>query len=566
MKKLLFILGGILLSLSASAGGGNTTKCLYVKAIAQPTGAGKVYMHGRLKRGDNPENEPERKCIWDRTGGTGTENVDNGWAGEAYIKAVRGENGSMSGFDCTGTIGRYEFILNNEPEAGYEFVCYSNVLKTEDNAVYTPTECYALIHGEGTLGRRVEDFNYNAPESAYGDLNEDNKGNHFINGNLDSKRQNDPKDDTPENVFNSISKENQGDYFSADPDRTIYAIFRPVGAEYPKFVDDPYQAHFINFPNWGVYAYAWTGTEAEGNVVKLLGDYPGKNVNDMVGAYARLYNNDYYAKTVRFTTAPEYIIFNNGITGNGEEKCGDMTFINGGYYAWDRDGGNISKFVFLETDKAFQIENDTPIQGMSACFPRQFTVNQKSTVCLPFALDANQAAEAGTFYALTTVDGSNVSFEEVTTGIAAYTPYVFVPKKEYPFEKIDVGTLPKSELHDVTLSNGAKMISTLEKTTVSTNDEYTYYGYNTNTGDWVKVVYGGIGTLRPYRACLAVPTSSATAKADVLTATFDDATAIEKVENVEKQSNNAVYDLNGRRVSPSVKGVKIINGKKYINK
>ncbi len=565
MKKLLLILGGVIISLSVA---GNSTKCLYAKAVAYPSGAGTVYMHGRLKRGDNPEETAERKCIWDRTGGTGPEKVDDGWAGEAYIKAVRGENGQMPGIDCTGTLGRYEFILNNRPADGYEFVCYADTFKTDANAVYTPTECYALIHGEGANGR-VEDFNYNAPESNYGSLNLDNMGNHFINGNVDDNIAGKNTNDDPETVFGQITPENQDEYFPANPHRTIYAIFRPVGDEYPKFVD--YVAHFINFPNWGVYAYAWTG-EAP-NETKLLGDYPGTAV-DFAGGFADVYNQEYYTKTVRFATAPEYIIFNNGITGNGEEKCGDMTFINGGYYAWDRDGGNISKFVFLETDKAFQIENDTPIQGMSVCYPRQFTLGQKSTVCLPFALSAEQAAAAGKFYMLTDQRSTNLRFEEVTNGTVANTPYIFVPNATgYPFENLTIATLPANTvLNEVAVTGGAKMISTLETTEINNDATWTYFGY-TSSGVWRKVGTGG-ATLRPFRACIAVPTSSLSAEAKEnpnfsFTSTFDDATGISSLTpspSPKGEESKYAYDLSGRRVSPSVKGVKIVNGKKYINK
>ena len=549
MKKLLLILGGVIISLSVA---GNSTKCLYAKAVAYPSGAGTVYMHGRLKRGDNPEETAERKCIWDRTGGTGPEKVDDGWAGEAYIKAVRGENGQMPGIDCTGTLGRYEFILNNRPADGYEFVCYADTFKTDANAVYTPTECYALIHGEGANGR-VEDFNYNAPESNYGSLNLDNMGNHFINGNVDDNIAGKNTNDDPETVFGQITPENQDEYFPANPHRTIYAIFRPVGDEYPKFVD--YVAHFINFPNWGVYAYAWTG-EAP-NETKLLGDYPGTAV-DFAGGFADVYNQEYYTKTVRFATAPEYIIFNNGITGNGEEKCGDMTFINGGYYAWDRDGGNISKFVFLETDKAFQIENDTPIQGMSVCYPRQFTLGQKSTVCLPFALTTSEVTAAGKFYELKSVVEGVLHFDEVTE-TEAYKPYVFEPSVTNPFANLTgkaIVATPASESGYATTVDDYTFQGVLAHQNVPENA----YGYNASTGAFSKATTANV-TIDAFRAYIKYDGLGAR---EIRCDFGDEITGINDVKSQKKVEDDVLYNLSGQRVSPNHKGIVIKNGRKYM--
>ncbi|MBQ6653453.1 MAG: starch-binding protein [Prevotella sp.] len=549
MKKLLLILGGVILSLSASAG--NSTKCLYVKAVAQPTGAGLVYLHGKKKYNESNEGEDaaERKCIWERT---------EDFADEAFIKAIRGENGQMPGVDCTGTLGRYEFILNNQPTAGYELVCYSDVLKTEANAIYYPSECYALIHGDGA---QHVDFNYLTPESAYEDTYGVNGDNHWINGNVsdDIKPKNTPKDDSPENIYAYLTEhpDEVGDYFSAEPDRTIYAIFRPIGSGFPRF---NHGAYFVNMAGWNaVKGYAWNG-EGDG-ATPVSGAWPGDAVIDATAVPA--YGSDFATWEVRFDSAPEKIIFNDD---NNGSQTGDMTFIEGAYYTFDGYTGT-SKLLFLDADKQFQIAEETAISGMSVCYPRQFTAGQKSTVCLPFALTAEQAAAAGKFYTLTSQDGRYVNFEEVTDGIAANTPYIFEcgESTEYPFEKIDVATLPKTELQEVVLPNGTKMISTLEKTAVTSDSETTYFGYTTS-GEWVKA---NSGTLRPFRAVIAVPTSTLPAGAKSLTATFDDATGIEAINNEELRINNSnasVYDLNGRRVSPTAKGVKIVNGKKYINK
>ena len=557
--------------LSLSASGGNSTKCLYVKAVAQPTGAGTVYIHGKLKQNvDNPEGAAERACIWERTGGKGVENVANGWAEEVYIKSVRGENGNMPNVDCTGSIGKYEFILNNRPADGYEFVCYANVLKTDANPIYLPSECYALIHGDG--GQHF-DFNYLTPESAYDDTYGVNGDNHWINGNVsdDEKPKNSPVNDSPENVFAGITTENAGNYFSADPDRTVNAIFRPIGARYPRF---NHGAYFVNMVGWAnVKGYAWNGDGESATTIS--GTWPGNVVIDATDVTPYIpydfSSTPYEVKTyeVRFDERPEKIIFNND---NNGEQTDNMTFLDGGYYTYDGLTGK-SKLLFLDNDVEFQIDEDTPISsGMRVCYPRKFTAGQKSTVCLPFALTAEQADAAGKFYMLSTVSSTTVNFEEMTGAIPANTPCVFEAATEYPFEDLDIQVLPKTELQTIVSSDGdGQLISTLEKVSIASDDQYTYFGYTTS-GEWVKA---NTGTLRPYRACLKVDSQSAIAKANTLTATFDDATAIEKV-SVNDNVNSAVYDLQGRKIAdnpsslishPSSRtGVKIVNGKKYINK
>ena len=64
----------------------------------------------------------------------------------------------------------------------------------------------------------------------------------------------------------------------------------------------------------------------------------------------------------------------------------------------------------------------------SVSFNRTFKAGTRSTVCLPFALTAAEAAEAGTFYELsgTENEGTQLTFTDITaSGTTAYKPYIF---------------------------------------------------------------------------------------------------------------------------------------------
>ena len=77
-----------------------------------------------------------------------------------------------------------------------------------------------------------------------------------------------------------------------------------------------FTANFKNSIGWeNVYAYTY-GPET-------LGGWPGKKMTLNAGVYT----TSFYA-----TDAPEYIIFNNGITGEGKQQTGDLIFVDGNTY------------------------------------------------------------------------------------------------------------------------------------------------------------------------------------------------------------------------------------------
>ena len=80
------------------------------------------------------------------------------------------------------------------------------------------------------------------------------------------------------------------------------------------------------------------------------------------------------------------------------------------------------------TDGNYPFSAPETFTATSVSFNRTFKAGTRSTVCLPFALTAAEAAEAGTFYELsgTENEGTQLTFTDITaSGTTAYKPYIF---------------------------------------------------------------------------------------------------------------------------------------------
>ena len=91
-----------------------------------------------------------------------------------------------------------------------------------------------------------------------------------------------------------------------------------------------YTATFTTDAEWEkVYAYAWSGTEGQEGFKKFLGDWPGTELEAVDGVYT---------VNIVSTDAPEWIVFNNGNGGEGNQTS-DLEFVNGGAYEYKKPSG-----------------------------------------------------------------------------------------------------------------------------------------------------------------------------------------------------------------------------------
>lgn len=183
------------------------------------------------------------------------------------------------------------------------------------------------------------------------------------------------------------------------------------------------------------------------------------------------------------------------------------------------------------------------------------------TVCLPFALNSDQVANIGTFYALSNFDGSTLQFTSVDA-TEANTPYVVVASSySLGLDGTDVA-VPATPASLAASASDVEFIGTMAETTVPASDAtYSYYAYN--NGEFVKVV-DAAATLPAFRGYFKVANGGAGSRA--LNISFEDAaTGIETLNTVENETkSNTIFDLSGRRVNAAQKGVYIVNGKKVI--
>ena len=279
-----------------------------------------------------------------------------------------------------------------------------------------------------------------------------------------------------------------------------------------------------------------------------------------------------------------YLHINESKNTNIGTKYGDIT----------SNDGAVPAIILSETEAAMPAmsENDKVV------FRRSFTQGKASTVCLPFAIDATQAAAVGKFYEFVGVDKSGAEWEVVmqeadtsadppVTGneastLAANTPYLFMPAATGPV--LFYGTAPATvSAGETSDTEGWTFKGTYEKIEW-TSDPQTIYGFASGVayggstdpgeaGEFVRVRKGGIVPFRAYLDYTAPSSSRGSAFGkEALPETMivrllsanGTTTGIEelRIKNLELR-DDAWYDLMGRKIEkPTAKGVYIYKGKK----
>lgn len=225
-------------------------------------------------------------------------------------------------------------------------------------------------------------------------------------------------------------------------------------------------------------------------------------------------------------------------------------------------------------DGDYSFCNPQEMTGGKASFNRTFVEEYWSTVCLPFAVSAEQVAalkEGGVMIeALTRFDGETLTFSEVES-MSANTPYIVKCSSEMsPFAELDINSISSSEnMNDMEL-DGVKMKGSYETVTLNSDATASYYVFNAASGEFVKV--GKNATVMPFRAYIQIDVA---APAAIRIQHSADETAIDAVENGDVELTD-VYTVSGHVVKKNVdaskalqgleKGIYIINNQKTIIK
>jgi len=239
--------------------------------------------------------------------------------------------------------------------------------------------------------------------------------------------------------------------------------------------------------------------------------------------------------------------------------------------SWEGPGvQNITSIDFIGEYQADNTVSPFAIaasKGSKISYDRNFTQDQPSTICLPFALTAEELAKVGKAYTLSAVNGSKATFTPVAE-IEAYTPYLLIPSASGKLlEEIaatkDIANAPTEAKTSV--SGSYSFVGTLQakKSVKIPNTEV--YGFSADGGKFVRV--GENASIDAFRAYIAVPTTAlSTAASRSIDIDFGGTTGINEIQNAQSSSAAATYDVAGKRVGKNYKGVVISNGKKMIQK
>ena len=224
----------------------------------------------------------------------------------------------------------------------------------------------------------------------------------------------------------------------------------------------------------------------------------------------------------------------------------------------------IGEYQAVNTESRFDIAAST---GSNVSYDRTFTKDQPCTICLPFALTAEELANVGKAYTLSAVSGSKATFTPVAA-IEAYTPYLLIPSADGKLlEEIaaakDIADVPAEAKTSV--SGGYSFVGTLQAMESVKQEGMEIYGFSAKDGKFVHA--SDKASIDAFRAYIAVPTTAlSTAASRSIDIDFGGTTGINEIQNAHSSSAAATYDVAGKRVDKNYKGVVICNGKKMIQK
>lgn len=224
----------------------------------------------------------------------------------------------------------------------------------------------------------------------------------------------------------------------------------------------------------------------------------------------------------------------------------------------------IGEYQAVNTESPFAIAAS---KDSKVSYDRNFTMNQPCTVCLPFALTAEELANVGKAYTLSAVSGSKATFTPVEA-IEAYKPYLLIPSADGKLlEKIaatkDIADAPAEAKTSV--SGSYSFVGTLQAKQSVKTDGMEVYGFSASEGKFVHA--SDKASIDAFRAYISVPsTALSTAASRSIDLDFGGTTGINEIQNAQSSSAAATYDVAGKRVGKNYKGVVVSNGKKMIKK
>lgn len=314
---------------------------------------------------------------------------------------------------------------------------------------------------------------------------------------------------------------------------------------------------------WGGVLFGYSSSNSENNGYINLNGYSALRVN--INEFDSSKNKQFRAladnnKTVWITMTGDETLVPFSL-----DRCTSLK------NSWETAGvQNVTSIDFIGEYQAVNTESPFAIAastGSKVSYDRNFTMNQPSTVCLPFALSAEELANVGKAYTLSAVSGSKATFTPVEA-IEAYKPYLLIPSADGKLlEEIaatkDIADVPAEAKTSV--SGGYSFVGTLQAKESVKQDGKEIYGFSASEGKFVHA--SDKASIDAFRAYIAVPTAAlSTAASRSIDLDFGGTTGINEIQNAQSSSAAATYDVAGKRVGKNYKGVVVSNGKKKIQK
>ena len=214
-------------------------------------------------------------------------------------------------------------------------------------------------------------------------------------------------------------------------------------------------------------------------------------------------------------------------------------------------------------------------EGVNVTVKRTIAANSWSTICLPFAMTADQLAaafpggvELGDFTSWASEENDEGDIVGITVGftsvsaIEANHPYIIKVKEavsEFPVEGVNIAPGEASvEVGKKKAEKGSFTGTYVAGETIPETDLFLNAGKFWYATSSTKVMKAFRGYFEFYDVL-----AEAESAASRINITFDDVTAI---KGIKTDGEEEIYTLSGQRVNKAGKGVYIVNGKKVIKK
>ena len=239
----------------------------------------------------------------------------------------------------------------------------------------------------------------------------------------------------------------------------------------------------------------------------------------------------------------------------------------------------------MKDEHSYNIPKD--FTATTATLSRTFTNGTTCTICLPYAIPAEIMADLGKIYYFSGISGTTVQMTEQTEGLAANTPYIFVPSgnaSSITASSVTVSMSNTPETENTSSHFTFKgVFGKKEFTTEEISNGNGVYGFaadsehGASVGQFVKASSGtwieGMRAYLAYNGEELNGTSATTRGIElpevlnvVLIGSNGSTTNIGRLELMTAEEGSSVYNLSGQRVDNSYKGIVISNGKKMIKK